>query len=112
MPVFYTGLTNLKTPPAPFANTKNSDIEYPLYGDSPFPLMIKGRDGKERNFITDKKVFDKEIPAMPTPQNTDKTITVSQNDQSPKVYNIDTNGNIQMELQIPPMTYQWFIMKE
>ncbi|MEG0546638.1 MAG: hypothetical protein RR552_05570 [Oscillospiraceae bacterium] len=112
VPVFYTGLTNLKTPPAPFANTKNSDIEYPLYGDSPFPLMIKGRDGKERNFITDKKVFDKEIPAMPTPQNTDKTITVSQNDQSPKVYNIDTNGNIQMELQIPPMTYQWFIMKE
>ena len=44
LPVYYTGLSALEMPPAPFENTKNSDVSYPLYGEEIAPLVIKARD--------------------------------------------------------------------
>lgn len=111
LPVYYTGLTNLECPPAPFENTKNCDIQFPVYGEEIEPLVIKARDGKERKYVTDKKVIDKEIPALPTAVETDNEIIISENDANPVSYKIDSNGNVKLKLTIPAMSYKWFVMK-
>lgn len=110
LPVFYTGLTELNMPPAPFPNTKNDDIYYPVYGEEIEPLVIKARDGKERKYITDSKVIDLEIPKLPKAENTNSLIVISQKDENPQTYNIDTNGNVKMTITLKPMSYDWYVM--
>lgn len=110
VPVYYTGLTNLPMPPAPFPNTKNSDITYPVYGAEAAPLIIKARDGRSLHYVTDAKVEDKEIPTLPTPTKTDRKIILSEEDTAPKSYAIDSNGNIKMQITLPAMSYKWYIM--
>ena len=111
MPVYYTGLSGLETPPAPFENTKNSDVSYPLYGEEIAPLVIRARDGSARTYITDTPVVDREIPPLAEPHETDKTIVISERDQAPVVYPIDSNGNVKMKLTLPPMSYQWYVLR-
>ena len=112
IPVYYTGLTDLQCPPPPFENTKNSDVSYPIYGEEIAPLVIKARDGSTRKYITDTPVEDKEIPALKKAQPTEKTIVMSEEDKAPKVYKIDTNGNIKLNITLPAMSYKWFVLKE
>lgn len=112
LPVYYTGLTELSAPPAPFENTKNSDVLYPLYGEEIAPLVIKARDGSQRTYITDNKVEDKPIPPLPSAEPTDCEICVSKEDKLPQNYYIDTNGNIKMKITLPPMSYAWYVLKE
>lgn len=111
IPVYYTGITNLETPPPPFPNTKNCDIEYPVYGNEISPLIIKERNGDHRNYVTDFKVIDKEIPLLIKPENTDCKITMALNGENPKEFIIDSNGNIRVQVFIPKMSYKWFIIK-
>lgn len=112
LPVYYTGLTELSAPPAPFENTKNSDVLYPLYGEEIAPLVIKARDGSQRTFVTDDKVVDKPIPPLPEAELTACEICVSKEDKKPENYRIDTNGNIKMNITLPPMSYEWYVLKE
>lgn len=112
IPVYYTGLTDLETAPAPFPNTKNCDIQYPVYGEEIAPLVIKARDGKSRKYFTDDKVIDKEIPALAEAHDTDKKIVISENDENPVTYTIDSNGNVKMKITLPAMSYKWFVMHE
>ncbi|MGN0534708.1 MAG: hypothetical protein ACI4IR_01740 [Eubacterium sp.] len=111
LPVYYTGLTELSNPPAPFENTKNSDVSYPLYGEEIAPLVIKARDGSQRTYVTDDKVIDKPIPPLPEAEPTDREICVSLEDKAPENYRIDTNGNIKMKITLPPMSYQWYVLR-
>ncbi len=112
VPVYYTGLTELSEPPAPFENTKNSDVKYPLYGEEIAPLVIKARDGSSRTYITDEKVIDKPIPPWPEAELTECEICISKEDKEPVNYRIDTNGNIKMKITLPPMSYQWYVLRE
>lgn len=111
VPVYYTGLTGLSQPPAPFENTKNCDVKYPLYGEEIAPLVIRARDGSSRTYITDKKVHDKPIPPLPEAKLTDNEICVSLQDSAPENYRIDTNGNIKMKITLPAMSYQWYVLR-
>lgn len=111
LPVYYTGLTGLSTPPAPFENTKNCDVSYPLYGEEIAPLVIKARDGSKRTFITDEKVVDRSIPPLQNAEPTQHTICVSQEDNAPVSYRIDTNGNITMQIALPAMSYRWYVLR-
>lgn len=111
LPVYYTGLTNLDSPPVPFENTKNCDVSYPLYGDEIAPLVIKARDGSTRTYITDEKAEDKEIPTLPAAELTENTMIISEQDKNPKVYTIDSNGNVKMNITLPPMSYQWYVLR-
>lgn len=110
LPVYYTGLTDLETPPAPFENTKNCDVSYPLYGEEIAPLVIKARDGSTRTYITDDKVTDKPIPPLPMPRDTDREICISAEDKTPVNYKIDTNGNVHFKLTLPAMSYRWYVL--
>lgn len=112
LPVYYTGLTELSEPPAPFENTKNSDVSYPLYGEEIAPLVIKARDGSKRTFVTDDKVIDKAIPPLPEAELTESEICISKEDKSPVNYRIDTNGNVKMKITLPAMSYQWYVLRE
>lgn len=112
LPVYYTGLTELSSPPAPFENTKNSDVLYPLYGEEIAPLVIKARDGSQRTFVKDDKVDDKPIPPLPEAELSACEICVSKEDKKPENYRIDTNGNIKMKITLPPMSYEWYVLKE
>ncbi|MGN0516301.1 hypothetical protein [Eubacterium sp.] len=112
LPVYYTGLTDLSEPPAPFENTKNSDVSYPLYGEEIAPLVIKARDGSSRTYITDEKVIDKPIPPLPAGEPTQNQICISKEDTAPENYTIDTNGNVKMKITLPPMSYQWYVLKK
>ncbi|MGN0457797.1 MAG: hypothetical protein ACI4IL_02345 [Eubacterium sp.] len=112
LPVYYTGLTELYEPPAPFENTKNSDVSYPLYGEEIAPLVIKARDGSQRTFVTDDKVVDKPIPPLPEAELTSREICVSLQDKESQSYRIDTNGNIKMKITLPAMSYQWYVLRE
>ncbi|MGN0572925.1 MAG: hypothetical protein ACI4IX_03195 [Acutalibacteraceae bacterium] len=112
LPVYYTGLTELSTPPAPFENTKNSDVIYPIYGEEIAPLVIKARDGSQRTFITDEKVEDKAIPPLPEAKLTERKICISEEDGTPKNYRIDTNGNVKMKITLPPMSYKWYVLRK
>lgn len=111
VPVYYTGLTALNAPPAPFENTKNSDVSYPLYGEEIAPLVIKARDGSQRTYVTDEKVHDKPIPPLPTAEMTDREICISAEDCAPQNYRIDGNGNVHMKITLPPMSYRWYVMR-
>lgn len=110
LPVYYTGLTSLEKPPVPFPNTKNSDVSYPLYGAEIAPLVIKARNGEARTYITDEKVIDKEIPEMSEAYLTDRKIIISQEDKKPEVFSIDSNGNVECKIILPPMSYKWYVM--
>lgn len=112
LPVYYTGLTDLESPPAPFENTKNSDVSYPIYGEEIAPLVIKARDGKDRKYITDTKVIDKEILPLRDAHDTDRTIVISENDEKPEVYTIDSNGNVKIKITLPAMSYKWYILRK
>ena len=112
LPVYYTGLTELSSPPAPFENTKNSDVLYPLYGEEIAPLVIKARDGSQRTFVTDDKVVDKPILPLPQAELTHCEICISKEDETPENYRIDTNGNVKMTITLPPMSYEWYVLKE
>ncbi|MGN0521425.1 MAG: hypothetical protein ACI4IQ_02175 [Eubacterium sp.] len=112
LPVYYTGLTELTAPPAPFENTKNCDVTYPVYGEEIAPLVIKARDGSARTYITDDKVIDKPIPPLPEAELTEREICISKEDNEPKNYRIDTNGNVKMKITLPAMSYQWYVLKE
>ena len=112
LPVYYTGLTGLSAPPAPFENTKNCDVIYPIYGEEIAPLVIKARNGLQRTFVTDDKVADKPIPPLPEAELTDKVICISKEDNDPHNYRIDSNANVKMKITLPAMTYQWYTIKE
>lgn len=111
LPVYYTGLTDLQSPPAPFENTKNCDVSYPLYGEEIAPLVIKARDGSSRTYITDDKFDDKPIPPLPEALQTDRKICVSAEDKDPHIYNIDSNGNVHMKITLPAMSYRWYVLR-
>lgn len=111
VPTYYTGLTDLLMPPAPFPNTNSCDVEYPVYGEEIAPLVIKNRKNKGSHFVKDDPIADSEILPLPQATNTDKFITVSREDQDPKTYCIDSNGNIEMEITLPSMSYQWYVMR-
>lgn len=111
LPVYYTGLTNLSAPPAPFPNSKNCDVSYPVYGEEIAPLVIKARDGTERKYITDERVSDREIPTLPTALPTACKIILSEKDEKPASYTIDTNGNVKIKITLAPMSYNWYVMR-
>lgn len=111
LPVYYTGLSACAMPPAPFPDTKNSDVIYPLYGEEIAPLVIKARDGSSRTYITDEKVADCAIPPQPKAEPTDKTVLVAENDENPVAYSIDSNANIHMKITIPAMRYKWYVLR-
>jgi hypothetical protein len=111
LPVFYTGLTDLSAPPAPFPNTKNCDVTYPVYGEEIAPLEIKARNGETRTYITDKKVKDRDIPPLPEALPTGRRIIISENDENPAEYAIDSNGNVKLRVSIPKMSYKWFTLR-
>lgn len=112
LPVYYTGLTGLSAPPAPFENTKNCDVIYPIYGEEIAPLVIKARNGLQRTFVTDDKVADKPIPPLPEAELTDKVICISEENKDPHNYRIDSNANVKMKITLPAMTYQWYTIKK
>lgn len=112
LPVYYTGLTELSDPPAPFEDTKNCDVKYPLYGEEIAPLVIKARDGSKRTYITDERVIDKPIPPLPEAKPTDCKICISKEDKEPENYRIDTNGNVKMKITLPAMSYQWYVLRK
>ena len=111
LPVYYTGLSDLNMPPAPFENTKNSDVRYPLYGEEIAPLVIRARDGSARTYITDEKVEDKPIPALKQAALTDSSILICENDKNPVSYRVDSNANVHMKLTLPAMSYKWFVLR-
>lgn len=111
LPVYYTGLSDLDMPPGPFANTKNSDVQYPLYGDEIAPLVIRAHDGSARTYITDDVVEDKLIPPLSKSVPTAKTILLSEEDKDPVSYTIDSNANIHMRLTLPAMSYKWYVLR-
>lgn len=111
LPVYYTGLTDLSVPPAPFPNTKNCDVSYPLYGEEIAPLVIKARDGSTRTYITDEKVIDKPIPPLPEAVDTGRTICISAEDKNTQIYKIDSNGNVHIKITLPAMSYRWYILR-
>lgn len=111
LPVYYTGLSDLKMPPAPLKNTKNCDVLYPLYGEEIAPLVIRARDGSERTYITDEKVTDKKIPPLMNGLLTDRSVIISENDREPISYAIDSNANVRMKLTLPAMSYKWYVLR-
>ncbi|MEG1662719.1 MAG: hypothetical protein RR338_01920 [Clostridia bacterium] len=112
VPLYYSGLTALACPPPPLENTKNSDVPYPLYGASATPLIIVASEKNEVPLITDKKVVDKDIPPLPKATLTDKKVIFSKNETSDIVACIDSNGNAQLEVELPPMSYCYYIIKQ
>ena len=112
LPVYYTGLTSLEAPPAPFENTKNCDIEFPIYGDEIAPLIIKECSGEKRKYIRDKMAEDKEIPELPKAYATENTLVISESDEKPETYTIDSNGNVKIKITLPAMTYKWYVIRE
>lgn len=111
LPVFYTGLSSLDTPPAPFAGTKNSDVLYPIYGEEIAPLVIKSRSGESRAYITDKKVDDKPIAPLSQAHLTERKIVISENDENPEIFTVDSNGNVKISVSIPKMSYKWYVLR-
>ncbi|NOU88344.1 hypothetical protein GC102_21650 [Paenibacillus sp. LMG 31460] len=92
VPLYYTGLTNLQNPPVPVPGSHPKQLK--KYGTYP--------------------VYDPYLPAAPatydypTAQPTNKQVTLSQEGLSNKTYKIDSNGNVLLQVTIPPMSYTWF----
>jgi hypothetical protein len=42
----------------------------------------------------------------------DKTVTVSKNDSSSKVYTLDRGYTVQLEVDIPPQGYAWYVFRK
>lgn len=111
LPLYYTGLTGLAQPPAPFAQTKNCDVSYPVYGEEIAPLVIRARNGQSRTYTTDEKVADKAIPPLPPAAPTGRQIVISEMDENPQLFEIDSNGNAAMRITLPAMSYRWYVLR-
>lgn len=112
VPLYYSGLTDLKMPPPPFENTKNSDVTYPVYGYEPTPLVILSRGKNNITFVTDNPVIDKPIPKPTEPKPTNKKVCFSKNEKEDTLLNIDSNGNASLKVSLPAMSYCYYIIKE
>lgn len=110
LPLYYTGLTGLAQPPAPFAQTKNCDVTYPIYGEESSPIFIRARIG-DRDYVTDEKVADKEIPPLLPAAPTGRQIVISEMDENPQMFEIDSNGNAAMRITLPAMSYRWYVLR-
>lgn len=90
VPLYYTGLTDLKAAPAPVEGSHYRDDMrvYPGLGDW----------------------YDPPIPEINTPEGvpTDKKAVLCFGDMNPQEYIIDSNGSIEIELTMEPGTYAWF----
>lgn len=90
VPLYFTGLTDLKAAPAPIEGSHYRDDMrvYPGLGDW----------------------YDPPIPEINTPEGvpTDKKAVLCFGDMNPQEYNVDSNGNIEIELTMEPGTYVWF----
>lgn len=90
VPLYFTGLTDLKAAPAPIEGSHYRDDMrvYPGLGDW----------------------YDPPIPEINTPEGipTDRKAVLCFGDLEPQEYTIDSNGNIEIELTMEPGTYVWF----
>lgn len=90
IPLYFTGLTDLKAAPAPIEGSHYRDDMrvYPGLGDW----------------------YDPPIPEINTPEGvpTDRKAVLCLGDLDPQEYTIDSNGNIEIELTMEPGTYVWF----
>ncbi|GEM_PF-1080601 len=87
IPLFYTGLTNRNTPPAPVEGShyRKTKVWSDMIDMPPVPVIPK-------------------VSAEPT----DKKAYVCIGDMNGKEYPIDSNGDIEIELTMEPNTYTWF----
>lgn len=88
IPLYYTGLTNLNAPPAPVQGSHYLNTMRDETGDWYTPA----------------------VPTIKTPQGqpTDKKAVVCFGDMNGQEYTIDSNGNIELELEMEPGSYVWF----
>ncbi|NQX66499.1 hypothetical protein HQN90_10215 [Paenibacillus alba] len=91
VPLYYTGLTDRKMPPAP---VKGSHVQVmPKYGAYP---PVDYYHPAEPNII-----YTEGVP-------TNRTAVVSQGDINGKEYKIDSNGDIEIEVVMEPNSYAWY----
>lgn len=99
VPLYYTGLTGLDEPPQPAPGSH--------------PANIKNVNGYVRGLPPFLKTDD--VPdAYPEATPTDKTAAFYQEGvlESKREYIIDSNGNVEMYVTIPPMSFTWFTIAD
>lgn len=111
LPLYYTGLTDIEMPPPPVPDTKNSDVEYPVYGEEIAPLVILARDGRDRRYFKDSPVTDKEIPPLVENKRVSGRAKIAAEGGEYIPYDIDGNGYAEIEVTLEPMTYCYYTIK-
>ncbi len=97
IPLYYTGLTDLKAAPAPLKGSHYRITD---------PTRTSGPVGHMGGNHEDRTPGVPEIPEIEgTP--TDKKAYVCIGDMDGQEYTIDSNGNIEIEITMEPNTYTW-----
>lgn len=97
IPVYFTGLTDLEEPPCPVPYSHPQDLTIPFYGTWPPVKSIGGESDTHYEW--------------PEATATDNQISLYQEGKldTKANYTIDSNGNIQMTITIPAMSFTWFV---
>ncbi|WP_069111056.1 discoidin domain-containing protein [Jiangella alba] len=96
VPLYYTGMTDLTQPPQPVPGSYLDTKDIPIFG--PYPVL--------ENFPKPSWAG-----SYPTATPTDTTIDVyREGEGEPSNLTIDSNGNAQLDVTLPPMSFTWYVV--
>ncbi len=112
VPLFYTGLCETETIPAPGAGTGITEVKNPNYGDYPPPYPVsEGEKGLAVGFIsgysTSQQITEltREKAAA---QKTKTSVLLRREGTQDIMVETDTNADALVDITLEPMSYTWF----
>lgn len=116
VPIFYTGLCDIEKIPLPYLSSGITKVPNPVYGEYPpsFPTEKKEElwtpdlvtgTGAAQLLIEEEKIAEKATEGI-------GNVFVSKEEGDKICVPYDSNGDISLEIDLPPMSFTYFIIKK
>lgn len=116
IPLFYANIVDIDFIPSPYKNSGITDVYHPVYGEYPPPYPVKSKDEiKESAKVTgygSNNVIDENILRIDTERKIIGKVTLEKENGENIVADIDSNADIELDIEMQPMSYTYYIIKK
>lgn len=116
VPIFYTGLTDLKQIPAPYIGSGITEVKNPVYGEypPPFPTSDDAKELYEAAKVTGygkTQVIKEKIEETKKVAKIKGKISFYEKESVKQSVEYDENGDAFLKINLMPLSYTYFIIK-